>query len=53
MALFNFFKNKKVANVAPSPQTLESIPVVDNPNQDADSESATPSQSTSAPLTVT
>ena len=52
MALFNFFKNKKVANVAPSPQTLESIPVVDNPNQDADSESATPSQSTSAPLTV-
>ena len=52
MALFNFFKNKKVANVAPSPQTLVSIPVVDNPNQDADSESATPSQSTSAPLTV-
>ena len=52
MALFNFFKNKKVANVDPSPQKLVSIPVVDNPNQDADSESATPSQSTSAPLTV-
>lgn len=52
MALFNFFKNKKVTNVAHSPQVPESIPVVDNPNQDADLESATPSQSTSAPLTV-
>lgn len=52
MALFNFFKSKKVTNVAPSPQVPESIPVVDNPNQDADLESATPSPSTSAPLTV-
>lgn len=52
MALFNFFKSKKVANIAPSSQALELLPVADIQNQDVDAETTTPFPSTSAPLTV-
>lgn len=52
MALFNFFKNKKATDIAPSPEVLESLPVADNQSQNADAEIATQSTPKSTPLTV-